>query len=110
MEFFPRLRNDFYFYRLEKAKKLPRLLVELPADLKPHKFSEVIIVSNEQFSEPNKQRSETIRINFNITNERSETILASPVNTLHHSSLTALVLNESPIVSFKRICQLIKNE
>ena len=60
-----------------------------------------MIVSNEQFSEPNKQRSETIRINFKIPNERSETILASPVNTTHHSRLTDLVLNASPIVSSK---------
>ena len=96
MELFPRLRNNFYLYRLEK---LPRLFVESPADLKPHKYSEVIIVSSEQLSEPNKQRSETIRSNFNVSNERSETILASPVNTTHYCRLTALVLNASPMVS-----------
>ena len=99
MELFPRLRNNFYLYRLEKAKKLPKLLVESLADLKPHKYSEVIIVSSEQLSEPNKQRSETIRSNFNINNERSETILTSPVNTPDYCKLTALVLNASPMVS-----------
>lgn len=98
MELFPRLCNNF-LYRLDKAKKLQRLLVESPADLKPHKNSGVIFVSDEQLSEPNHQRSETITSDFNITNESSETILPPPVNTPHHSRLTALFLNASPIVS-----------
>ena len=93
-----KIRNNF-LYRLDKAKKLQRLLVESPADLKPHKNSGVILVSDEQLSEPNQQRSETITSDFNITNESSETILPPPVNTPHHSRLTALVLNASPIVS-----------
>lgn len=98
MELFPRLCNNF-LYRLDKAKKLQRLLVESPADLKPHKNSGVIFVSDEQLSEPNQQRSETITSDFNITNESSETTLPPPVNTPHHSRLTALVLNASPIAS-----------
>ena len=99
MELFPKLRNNFYLYRLVKAKKLQRLLVESPADLKPHKYSGAIILSNEQFSEPNQQCQETTGSSFNIANERSETILPSPFITPHHSSSTALVLNASPIVS-----------
>ena len=96
---FRKLRNNFYLYRLDKAKKLQRLLVESPADLKPHKYSGVISASNEQLSEPNQQSPETTGSGFNIANERSETILPSPFITSHHSRSTALVLNASPIVS-----------
>lgn len=54
MELFPRLRNNFYLYRLDKVKKMKRLPVESAADLKPHKYFGVIVVSNEQLSEPNQ--------------------------------------------------------
>lgn len=36
-----KIRNNF-LYRLDKAKKLQRLLVESPADLKPHKNSGIL--------------------------------------------------------------------
>ena len=76
------------------------MLVESYADLKPHKYSGVIIVSNEQLSEPNRQRSETTAIDYNITNERSETILTSPMNVpkrfQHHQSTRHITVDQQP--------------
>ena len=72
-----KIRNNF-LYRLDKAKKLQRLLVESPADLKPHKNSGVLYQMNNCLSQ------------ISNVQKQSQAILTSPMKVqklfYHHQS------------------------